>query len=292
MALLVVTLACKNAGSGKNNLQTHKEAVDTLRVANVSDTLVKFTYLENPTILDSIDLSNLMVYKDDLGGYANNFNGFFGTDNYRIEIYWEDAYKDSSDSKLYHVSGKTRFKKNIAKFTGEIRIDSVFEFVDPRINLAEFGYEEADKQTLKTYEIRGKLSMKEDPGNSHAGQFTGNFYMDFSHAASGLVDTWYFSPDTPANGSGFISSGFWNLYGNPTQKPYVFGKDFFMFANDILEDFSYGERDVEINQKYLHLGWDAWWENDEWWVENKNEPMMWVLAVLNPQIVDGITVVI
>lgn len=269
LVLLALGAACKNANSGKNTLQTHKEAVDTLRLSNATDTLVKFTHLKNLVILDSVDLSDLMIYKDDLGGYANNFNGFFGADNYRIEIYWDNAYKDSTDSKLYHISGKTRFKKNIAKFTGEVRVDSVFEFVDPRIDLAEFGYEEADKKTLKTYEVRGTLTMKENPNETHAGQFSGNFIMDFSHATSGMTDMWYFSPDTPAQGGGFVSSGFWSLYNSQETKPYVFGKDFFMFANGILKDFSYGERDVEINEKYLHLGWDEWWENDEWWTESK-----------------------
>jgi hypothetical protein len=268
--ILVGGFACKNADSGKSgNLQTHKEAVDTLRLANTSDTLIKFTYLKNAVILDSVDLSGLLIYKDEMGGYSNNFNGFFGMDNYRIEFYWEDVYKDSVDNKLYHVSGKTRFKENIAKFMGEIRIDSVFEFVDPRIDLAEFGYEEVDKKSLKTYEVRGTLTMEENPSETHAGQFSGNFVMDFSHAASGIQDVWYFSPDTPASGGGFISAGVWNLYGDPKTKPYVFGKDFFMFANDILKDFSYGERDVEINQKYLHLGWDQWWENGEWWADGK-----------------------
>jgi hypothetical protein len=44
-----------------------------------------------------------------------------------------------------------------------------------------------------------------------------------------------------------------------------------MFANDILADFSYGERDIQINEKYVHLGWDNYWEQDEWWVDEKTK---------------------
>ena len=46
-----------------------------------------------------------------------------------------------------------------------------------------------------------------------------------------------------------------------------------MFANNILADFSYGERDIQINEKYVHLGWDNYWEQDEWWVDSKTK--MW-----------------
>jgi len=42
-------------------------------------------------------------------------------------------------------------------------------------------------------------------------------------------------------------------------------QDLFIFANDILEDFSFGEREIEINKKYRALGWDNYWENEEWW---------------------------
>ena len=47
----------------------------------------------------------------------------------------------------------------------------------------------------------------------------------------------------------------------------LFARDLFAIANDILSDFSYGEREVEINKKYRHLGWDNFWDGKEWWVE-------------------------
>ena len=42
-----------------------------------------------------------------------------------------------------------------------------------------------------------------------------------------------------------------------------------MFANDILKDFSYGEREIEINPKYRKLGWADFWQSEEWWVSDK-----------------------
>jgi len=259
----MLSFSCFKPKDKQNTVTTHKEAVDTLRVANVpNDSLPKFTFLKDKKILNEVDLSKLLVNTDEFGEYSNNFNGFFGKDNYRIQIYFKKAWKDSLDSKKYHLLGMTNFKGNIDDFEGMIMIDSVFEFVDPIIN-----YNEIYQIPVKTYEIRGKLSMKEDSLDKHAGAFAGTFLMDFSYDSNKTLDYWYYSPNTPVQGGGFKSKGTWKIYAGKLEKPYVFGRDFFMFANNILKDFSFGERDIEINKKYLHLGWDNFWENDEWWAK-------------------------
>ena len=63
--------------------------------------------------------------------------------------------------------------------------------------------------------------------------------------------------------------GTWTNYKTAEVKPIICALDLFMFANDILEDFSYGEREIEINENYRKLGWDTYWENDEWWSETE-----------------------
>ncbi|MBK9511876.1 MAG: hypothetical protein IPO04_21840 [Cytophagaceae bacterium] len=259
----ILSFSCFKPKDKQGAVTTHKEAVDTLRVANVpNDSLPKFTILKDKKILNEVDLSKLLVNTDEFGEYSNNFNGFFGKDNYRIQIYFKKAWKDSLDSKKYHLIGMTNFKGNIDDFKGMIVIDSVFEFVDPLIN-----YKEVYQTPVNTYEIRGKLTMKEDSLDKHAGSFAGTFLMDFSIDSTKTLDYWYYSPNTAVQGGGFKSEGTWKIYAGKLEKPYVFGRDFFMFANNILKDFSFGERDIEINKKYLHLGWDNFWENDEWWAK-------------------------
>jgi hypothetical protein len=56
-------------------------------------------------------------------------------------------------------------------------------------------------------------------------------------------------------------------------KPVIWSRDLFRIGNGILKDFSYGERDVEINPKYRHLGWDTFWSGDEWWTDAPKKEM-------------------
>jgi hypothetical protein len=92
--------------------------------------------------------------------------------------------------------------------------------------------------------------------------------MDYS-ATSENPELWYFS-DTPNRGSGIRYDGIWKSYKTGKTKPVIWAKDIFRFANDILKDFSVGEREVEINPIYRNLGWDDYWENMEWWVDTKS----------------------
>ena len=68
--------------------------------------------------------------------------------------------------------------------------------------------------------------------------------------------------------------GTWTSYTKKDMvKPFIIADDFFAVANGIIKDFSYGEREVEINPKYRSLGWETLWENDEWWHEAEKPKM-------------------
>jgi hypothetical protein len=45
----------------------------------------------------------------------------------------------------------------------------------------------------------------------------------------------------------------------------LWADNFFAVAEGVLKDFNIGERDVEINPQYRHLGWDTFWTDEEWW---------------------------
>jgi hypothetical protein len=78
----------------------------------------------------------------------------------------------------------------------------------------------------------------------------------------------------PSGGGGYRMDGTWTSYvKKDLVKPVILAHDLFRFANDILKDFSYGEREVEINPKYRSLGWESFWENDEWWNEAEKPKM-------------------
>ena len=246
-------------------LQTHKEAIDTLRAnKNAPIKPVEHTPIlpdSSLRILQQYNLSSLWCNPDTTLASENRFDGFYGNDHYRIEIYFSEVNQDVALPHIFHVKGKSRYKKNITPFEGQIRIESVSAFNDPNIS-------KEDMDIKQTYSLKGVFTLKEDSTRQGSGVFEGNVQMDFSINNENQVQPWFFTPTTPAQGSGFKFEGQWTSNKTATQKPVIWAKDLFMFANNILKNFSIGERDVEINPKYRHLGWDNYWEIEEWWVES------------------------
>ncbi|MBK9489131.1 MAG: hypothetical protein IPO07_10230 [Haliscomenobacter sp.] len=124
----------------------------------------------------------------------------------------------------------------------------------------------------RIYSANGKFTLAEDSLKKYSGRFTGKMQMDFASYDKAPTEIWFFS-ETPNQGSGIRYDGLWTSYKTGKSKPVIWSKDLFRFANDILEEFSIGERDVEINEKYRKLGWDNFWENEEWWAASKKVTM-------------------
>ncbi len=245
--------------------QTHKEAADTLR-ADTNATLlpVNLSAIDPKaakTLLDSFDLAPMFV-----GGWPDN--GFYGNDHYRIEFIITKMERTINNPFVYAVKGKNKFKKTISDFEGLIEIKSVLAFKDVNLDTSEINA----MGILKTYAISGDFNFAEDTTKNTSGRFTGTFKADFSTTTDRGLELWFFSDGTPAQGSGYRFDGNWTSYKNAAQtKPVIWSRDLFRFANNILEEFSYGEREIEINPKYRQYGWDNFWEGDEWWSETPNQ---------------------
>lgn len=266
LASLIALTQCFNKTAKANtttkdpSLITHKEAMDTLRrdtTAPLSKvTLVPIKNDKAFEVLKNIDLSKTIQsdYPD---------NGFFGTDNYRIEFIFSEVTKDPTFMNIYHVKGKNRHKKVITPFEGVIRIIDLYELRDPNLDTASINAMEV----LNVYGAKGTFELNEDPAMTEtSGKFAGTFGMEFSTHKNGNNDLWFYSRETPLLGAGYRLDGNWTMYKNPSVvKPVLWAKDLFAFANDILKDFSMGEREVEINPAYRHLGWEEFWSGEEWW---------------------------
>lgn len=251
-------------------LTTHKEAIDSLRTENIVEKPLKWTALTNKQVSDSLsalDLASLFATKNPEDGYNNRFDGLYGKDNYRIEMFFSEVSKDLKNQNTYHIKGKSRFKKNIIPFDGIIIIDSLTAFEDPNIDTAYFGQEAIKHKVV--YSTVGKFILKEDSTAKGSGIFSGKISMDFLVRNDNTTELWFFSPQTKSKASGFRFIGEWQSYSTKAIKSVIWAKDLFSFVNEIIKDFSIGERDVEINPKYRHLGWDNYWEMDEWWHETK-----------------------
>jgi hypothetical protein len=296
---------------------THKEAIDTLRkqyfvANNLPDTVTEETpkHLEGRHIsyallnqdssrllLSKINFRNLLdSYDGDRG--QGMYNGFFGTDHYRIEFVLSNVRSDSANPNNISVNGKTRLKKNIQKLVGNIRIDSVYEFRD---SVVMQYMKEYAKGEVRSYYLKGKFQLAEDSTKWGSGLYKGDFFMDIqiNNNDAEKESYWYYSyaeegdyegdDDTShakdpfkygsesrskTRGAGFLFDGNWTSYKTKESKPVLMAHDIFMFGNDILEHFSYGEREIEIDPKYKAIGWGNYWENDEWYNDENAKVMI------------------
>lgn len=238
-------------------LITKEEARDTLRI-NPDGALKAIQVVQksrDESAFQSHDLSKLFE-----GQIPDN--GFYGKNRYRIEFIFTDVAKDEVNPALYHVKGKNRYKKTITRFSGTMTFESLEEWKDPNLN-PEF-LEKGDK----IMRAMGKFTLNEDSALASSGMFSGKIGIDFLEKADQSIELWHFSESSPLKGAGYKFNGNWTSFKNPENpKPVVWARDFFSFANEILKDFSIGERDVEINPKYRNLGWDEFWSGEEWWNE-------------------------
>ena len=274
LVLSITYYSCSRSSQDKakvaSKLTTHKEAIDSLRIDNATEKPLFFTKLTKNQVNDSLsdlDLSRLFASNNLEEPFSNRFDGLYGKDNYRIEIFFAEASKDEENQTVYHIKGKNRFKKTITPFEGTITIDSLIAFEDPNIDTLNFDHEFIKHKVL--YSAIGKFILKEDSTAKGSGVFSGKISMDFLVRNDNSIDLWYFSPKTQSKASGFRFIGQWQSYQSKAIKPVIWAKDLFSFANEIIKDFSIGERDIEINPKYRHLGWDNYWEIDEWWNDAK-----------------------
>ncbi len=272
----------KQSARHRTVLITHKEAADTMRLANIDTAtydslfaLIEYGYLQaqkSKEVLQNVNYGSLLLSVND--GYTKIYNGFYDTTNYRVEFYISAVASDTANPFVVAISGKCKYKENITDFTGVINIDSLFSYRDITYSYREFlTYADSTEKftgdtTINTYHAKGTFILKEDSNLANTGAFTGNFFMDFvpEYTDNQLQghSLWRNTENETRRG-GFLFDGLWASYKSGQQKQVIFAEDLFMFANEILEDFSYGEREIEINEKYRSLGWENYWEGEEWW---------------------------
>ncbi len=245
------------------SMLTHKEAVDSLLTdssAPLKPLIFKDLNAKEATaFFKNNRLDSLFVSE-----YIYPVNGFYGADRYRIEFLFTEVKQDATDPTLYHVKGKNRHKKVITPFDGTFKLGKISTFTDPNVNVDDV--QNMNVETL--YATEGTFEFAEaDKTSPYSGLFQGNMKMEFSIGEDKHANLWFYSSvGLPSGGAGYRFDGTWTSYTKPDmQKPVIFAADLFRFANDILKDFSMGEREVEINKKYNNLGWDSFWENEEWW---------------------------
>lgn len=187
--------------------------------------------------------------------------GFFGSDHYRIELVLLEVSRDATDSLLYYVQGKDRYKKRVSSFAGAIRLERL-----RRVSIKSFE-DELQGAFARFYTARGEFQFRE-VDTVHPGTFTGSIGIDFQQKAdSSLVPDYFWGDEHRqyANGGKLRLSGKWISIKTGIRKKFLAGANLEGISREIVPDFNIGERGFTLNPKYAHLGWDKYWQNDEWW---------------------------
>ncbi|PJJ60734.1 hypothetical protein [Hymenobacter chitinivorans] len=215
---------------------------------------------EAQAFLAKYDVGKLLLRDD------GPFNGFLGSDHYRVEVMFTEVVKDEHAPNVYRVRGKSRFKKVVTPLSGSFTITELRD--QPKAT-------EEEQQSVRVfysneenaYSVLGTFELREDSSAHGAGVFAGRAVIDFSVGQSGLLAVHDQSPRSPAQDAGILLKGQWTSYATHKSQPVALAYYIWAYGESVLKNFNVGERGPEINPKYAKLGWNEFWDQEEWWAE-------------------------
>lgn len=191
-------------------------------------------------------------------------DGFLGPDHYRISVVFTQVRHDSANPALFHVNGKSHYKRLITPFTGVFRVRQLADLDRHFLDVAP------EDSLAQGYTATADFMLSEIATAPAAGKFVGTGVLDFYITPRGALNYAQnmLGEEAPARGQGLLFKGSWTGQpGHPTKK-LLLARSVFSIAPDVYKDFSIGDRSGEINPKYAKLGWNTYWENDEWWADS------------------------
>ena len=228
------------------------------------------------TLLRTQDLSQLW---QNFGHYRTGtqsvFEGFFGPDHYHFAMVFTHVTRDPANPAVYHVAGKSRYRKNIRPFTGTLTVRQVADLAYPGFlqQLARQGENAVDTLRGRTYTAHARLQLQEAP-LANSGIFEGEVLLDFYAVPGqkpGFVYVFAFEgtdESLPTRGAGLLLRGNRRNVTTGQVKPFIVSPDVAAVSPYVFKDFMLDERMGEINPKYAKLGWNEYWNNDEWWADS------------------------
>ncbi len=196
-------------------------------------------------------------------------NGFYGPSRYRIELAMLQLTRDARQPTLYHVQGKSRYKKVIRPFSGTITLAQVVK--QPEYSAREIAAS-SDWDQLENlpnmYTAIGQYELREASTQRGAGVYCGTVALDFRVEENGQVVQKSRHGKTLTQGGELKYAGTWTSNATSRNVPVTWVGNFLSYRGPQgFSDFNIGDRGISINPKYAHLGWNNFWENDEWWVD-------------------------
>ncbi|MBH8567508.1 hypothetical protein KB206_01325 [Microvirga sp. STS02] len=226
-------------------------------------------------LLQTQDLSGLWHNNDGIDRDKPVFEGFFGPDHYHFAMAFTEVTRDPTNPAVYHVAGKCRYRKNIRPFGGTLTVRRIADLAYPGFLQAKSIQEEraADSVSGRTYTAHGQLQLREEQ-KENSGVFEGEIMLDF-YTVPGqrpnfvtVYDHEGIENRLPTRGSGLLLRGNRRNVTTGQVKSFTVAPWVATVAPDVFKDFMLDERMGEINPKYAKLGWNEYWNNDEWWADS------------------------
>lgn len=232
-------------------------------------------------LLRAHDLSALWQSIGNYGG-LRGFEGFFGPNHFRFGMIFTQARRDATDPAVYHVVGKSRYFQShtTRPFTGTLTVRRLADLSYPGFLAAKARSEEkaADSLAGRTYTAHARLQLQEE-ARENSGLFEGEVLLDFCIVPGqppSFVYVFAFEGTDdrlPTRGAGLLLRGNRRNVSTGQVKPFLVSPDLAAIAPDIFKDFMLDERLGQVNPKYAKLGWNEYWQVDEWWADSAKPKM-------------------
>ena len=231
----------------------------------------------SPPMRELLRANVLSALWQNIDGYRSKpvFEGFFGPDHYHFAMAFTQVERATNDPAVYHVLGKCRYRQNIRPFSGTLTVRRITDLSYPGFLQAKSILENraADSVGGHTYTARAQLQLREEQ-KENSGIFEGEVLLDF-YTVPGLqpnlvtvVDHDGIDERFPTRGCGLLLRGKRRNVSTGQVKSFAVAPWVTAVAPDVFKDFMLDERIGQINPKYARLGWNEYWNNDEWWADS------------------------
>ena len=196
-------------------------------------------------------------------GTEDVLNGCFGYDGRRLEFVFLRVQPDAKSPGRYLVAGKFRCYGDVTPFRGSVEVQQV-----QRLPANAAGEGGAASAAQPVYCATGSFALQATSTHGLGGRFDGRLAVDFQVGGSGRAALATHTTNAFTRNGGLLFDGEWRdgPAGDPV--PAVW-KQGMAVTRQVLTRFEIGERDAHINPRYARVGWNSYWQNDEWWVEKQ-----------------------
>jgi hypothetical protein len=121
------------------------------------------------------------------------------------------------------------------------------------------------KEIDQRFGVIGQFFLEEYNADKKIGQFQGRWLADISQIENE-------QKELEMNGRDLLANGVWHSATTSLERPFCFSQEIYSIGDDIFKVFTYGERDVMLNEPYASNGWKNYYDPEHWWEKFEPQP--------------------